>query len=114
MGSIKNRQSEITLYDIAQWIRGFEEQNAVTIDLRLRLYYAGRSPQLTCTAAANTPQAARAEVAPLALVSVNGSAEQLVTVQALILRTLYLLDARLAWREMRPEDKKGEPPPAHL
>lgn len=103
----KNRQSEITLNDVVDWLKGFEQQNGVTIDLRLKLYYAGKNAQLTCTGAANTPQAARAERAPLALVSVNGSVENMVTVQALILRCLYLLDARLAFSEMQGTEQNS-------
>lgn len=87
--------------DLIQLVRDFEEHCHVKLVLAFSVLDKGKVPELFVSATAYPPELTGAERAPLASVSLHSSSTNLKTIIAVATHVLYMLDGKLAWREMQ-------------
>jgi hypothetical protein len=90
--------------DVTQLVQDFEEHNAVCVVIGFYVVVKDKAPRIVMIAEAFTPATADAARVSLASVELDTFAMNLKHWGAAVTHLLYVLDAKLAWREMRPED----------
>jgi len=89
--------------DTITTIRSYEEHSQVKLVVAFSVVQEGKTPSLFLTATAYPPAAAFVELAPLACVQLSSSGTNLKHLRDVLTHLLYLLDAKLAWKEMTGE-----------
>lgn len=92
--------------DLLDLFQGFEQQNHVWIDCRLKLTTEHNSPDITVLMWAMEGQSEDTEVRPLASVSVNCLGTGLRNLRDVVIHALYALDFKLALLEISPSEPK--------
>lgn len=89
--------------DVVEIIQNFEEQVGLHIAFAMSVTVVEKAPRLACTATAFQMPPVVAEPAPLVSVSFSTSTTGHRFLKDVVTHGLYLLDAKLAWREMAGE-----------
>jgi len=112
LGKLKKTTAGISITEVADWIRGFEEDNDTSLLITLHREWGPKDTGLVIAMELWPVGAEDVEPVPSGSVRVRSSQLQLETLGALILRALYMLDFKLAI-EAVAEDMKHKAKPPH-
>ena len=92
--------------DLLDLFQGFETQNRVWLDCRLKLTMEHNRPDIVVMMWAMEGRPEDTEVTPLASVSVTCLGTGLRNLRDVVIHALYALDFKLALRELSPSEPK--------
>lgn len=100
-------QSGLGIRDIANNLAGFEHENKVQVEIRLRSHKHNGAPDIMLLVSATAAGQEIGDQNVLASVSLRCSATNAQTMEGALIHALYRLDAQLASVELRGEIKSS-------
>jgi len=106
LGKLKKTTTGIAITEVADWIRGFEAENDTSLMITLHREWGQKDTGLVIAIEQWPKEAVDVEPVPSGSVRARSSQLQLETLEALILRAVYMLDFKLGTEALVEEMKQ--------